>query len=302
MNAIRTDVYNDTQGLQALRARAGSDAKGNLHEVAQQFEAIFTQMMLKSMRAASLGDGLLDSQAGDTYLSMFDQQVALDMARSGRGLGIAAMLERQLGGEGSASATQPVGLAAPLPEAAPARTAIAKDAVAFVRSLLPAARAAAEKLGVSVRAVLAQAALETGWGQQVPAAIDGKPSFNLFGIKAGSAWQGPSVSHSTLEFEGGVAVRGQASFRAYASAADSVADYAGLLATHPRYAEASGHGENVAGFAAALQRAGYATDPAYAEKLVAIADGPLLARALQTAESATIGAGGGAAVGVRSAP
>lgn len=299
MNAIRTDVYSDVQGLQALRVRAGSDAQGSLREVAQQFEAIFTQMMLKSMRAASLGDGLLDSPAVDTYLSMFDQQIALDLARSGRGLGIAAMLERQLGGDAGLAANMP---AASRAVAAPARVAIAESPVAFVEALLPAARAAAERLGVSVRAVLAQAALETGWGQQVPAGQDGKPSFNLFGIKAGDAWRGPRVSHSTLEFEAGIPVRRQVSFRAYASVAESVSDYVALLASHPRYAGVGGHGESVSEFANALQQAGYATDPAYAEKLVAIADGPELARALRAVGHEPSGVGAAHALAVRAAP
>jgi flagellar protein FlgJ len=154
------------------------------------------------------------------------------------------------------------------------------DPAGFVRAMAPHAAAAAEKLGVSVRALLAQAALETGWGKHLPQRHDGSSSFNLFGIKAGGGWDGDKVSVPTLEYEGGVAVRKRDNFRAYASPTDAFADYARVLADNPRYAQALGQGENVAGFAHALSRGGYATDPAYAAKLTAIANSPQMRDAL----------------------
>jgi flagellar protein FlgJ len=152
----------------------------------------------------------------------------------------------------------------------------------------PHAQAAAKKLGISVRALLAQSALETGWVKHLPSHGDGSSSFNLFGIKAGSSWDGGTVSVPTLEYEDGVAVRKRDSFRAYDSPAASFADYAALLSDSPRYARALGQGENIAGFAHALVRGGYATDPAYAAKLTAIANSAQMREALASA-----GLGGG---------
>jgi flagellar protein FlgJ len=156
------------------------------------------------------------------------------------------------------------------------------DPANFVRALAPHAQAAADKLGVSVRALLAQAALETGWGKHLPRSGDGSSSNNLFGIKAGSGWDGAKVSVPTLEYEDGVAVRKRDNFRAYDSPSQSFADYARMLVDNPRYANALGQGENIAGFAHALSRGGYATDPSYASKLTAIANSPQMRDALAT--------------------
>lgn len=141
----------------------------------------------------------------------------------------------------------------------------------FIRSMLPHAERAAAQLGVDPQALIAQAALETGWGKSVPCNAKGERSFNLFGIKAGSQWSGATVNVPTLEFEDGVAVRKVDAFRAYASPADSFMDYARLIANSARYENARGAGGDVAAFASALQDGGYATDPDYARKIVAVA-------------------------------
>ena len=141
----------------------------------------------------------------------------------------------------------------------------------FVKDLWPCAEAAGKELGVDPRHLLAQAALETGWGKYLPCDTEGNTSFNLFGIKAGGDWPGNSVAVRTLEFEGGVPVPRQARFRAYASAADSFRDYVSVLRDNPRYASALNTGSDAKAFATALQRGGYATDPAYAQKIAAIA-------------------------------
>ena len=140
----------------------------------------------------------------------------------------------------------------------------------FVRELWPCAEAAGKELGVDPRHLLAQAALETGWGKSLPCDAQGNSSFNLFGVKASGDWTGDSVSVRTLEFEGGVPVPRQARFRAYASAADSFRDYVSVLRDNPRYAAALNTGSNTHAFTQALQRGGYATDPAYARKIDAI--------------------------------
>ena len=159
-------------------------------------------------------------------------------------------------------------MAAPSNVTAPVSAGTAKEG--FVRRLLPLAREAADALGVDPHALVAQAALETGWGKSVPSTASGGSSFNLFGIKAGSNWSGPTVNVPTLEFEGGVPVRKVERFRSYESAQDSFRDYAGLIGNSPRYAAAKDSGTDVAAFASALQQGGYATDPAYAQKVTAV--------------------------------
>lgn len=149
---------------------------------------------------------------------------------------------------------------------------------AFVRSLWPHAKKTAEQLGVSAKALIAQAALETGWGRRLVGGDRNVTSHNLFGIKA-TGWNGAKVSSGTHEYVNGVRQNVRDSFRAYTSAADSFADYARLLGKS-RYAEARGTGEDVHRFASALQRGGYATDPSYANKITAIANGATMRRAL----------------------
>lgn len=156
---------------------------------------------------------------------------------------------------------------------------------AFVKSIWPHAQATARELGVSARALVAQAALETGWGRRLAGGRGGDTSNNLFGIKAGSRWKGDSVNAGTHEFVGGVRRNERADFRAYGSVHESFADYARLM-RNERYSGALAAGTDPARFASALQQAGYATDPSYAAKISAIANGPTLQRALGAIESA----------------
>lgn len=288
------NTWTDLSGFNGMRAAAQSDAKSALPAVAKQFESIFTQMMLKSMREAGAGDGLTDSQAGDSWRDMFDQQLSINLSQSGKGLGIAQMLIKQLGGSASdssgvsADAVQQQLNSAASSVASAAQKAepfLPQNAADFVAKLLPSAQEAAKKLGVSVKAVLAQAALETQWGQHMPHG-KGQSSNNLFGIKAGSSWDGKKVSVPTVEYEDGVAVRKQAHFRAYNSAGESLDDYAKLISENPRYAGAKGHGDDVMGFAKGLVAGGYATDPSYAHKLAAIANGPVMRQALAAVQQA----------------
>ncbi|HET6433846.1 flagellar assembly peptidoglycan hydrolase FlgJ [Dyella sp.] len=297
--AQNLNTWTDLSGFSALRQSAQADAKSALPVVAKQFESIFTQMVLKSMRDASFGDPNFDSQASDSWQGLADQQLAVTLSNQGHGLGIAEMLVRQLGGKDAPTPAGANGVAAKYGSedgwlsrlgsvaraagSAAARTAshfIPGDPVDFVTKMAPFAQKAAEKLGVSVRAVLAQAALETQWGKHMPQHGDGTPSFNLFGMKAGSSWDGGRVNVPTLEVEGGVPVRRRAAFRAYESPAQSFDDYARLLGDNPRYAQALGKGDDVAGFARGLVQGGYATDPAYAHKIAAIANGPAMRQAL----------------------
>ena len=332
------DTWTELSGFQQLRAQARSDGgKGALPAVAKQFEAIFTQMMLKSMREANAGMGsdLAGSEQVDSYRQLFDQQLSLSLANGKNGLGIARMLVRQLGGKETPAAaagpdqpfampvadvrnanvrallqlgsgpapgddaTSAIGMPSTAASESPWQQTLDRmargaaevagsaakllpggDPVNFVRALAPHAAEAAKKLGVSVRALLAQAALETGWGKHLPKGGDGSSSNNLFGIKAGRSWDGDKVSVPTLEYENGVAVRKRDAFRAYDSPADSFADYARLIANSPRYEQALGQGENIAAFARGLVHGGYATDPSYVAKITAIANSAQMREAL----------------------
>ena len=280
----------DTAGLEALKAAsatAPNDPK-TLRAVAQQFESLFIGMMLKSMREAKLGDGLFDSDQSRFYQDLFDQQLSVTLAQ-GRGLGIAELLVRSLAPPEAAPA--PAGAygrplrrgavraaidaaAAPAGDAAEAPSgggggALAASPEEFVALVMPSATAAGAALGVDPRALVAQAALETNWGRQVPAGEAGS-SYNMFGIKADPGWAGPRVVRETVEYARGVAGRRREPFRAYASLEHGFADYVALLQGHGRYAEALAHGADPERFATALQHAGYATDPAYSAKIAAV--------------------------------
>lgn len=292
------NTWTDLSGFQQLRTQAQGDGQAALPKVARQFEAIFTQMMLKSMREASPGGGIGESEQGNAYRDLLDHQLSLSLSNGGHGLGIAQMLMRQLGGKAGgadASADAASGWQSTLDQLAHGASKVAGkvaewmpgtgDAVNFVQALAPHAQAAAQKLGVSVRALLAQAALETGWGKHLPSHHDGSSSNNLFGMKAGRSWDGDKVSVPTLEYEDGVAVRRRDQFRAYGNPGDSFSDYADVLANNPRYAGAIGKGEDIKGFAKALAHGGYATDPAYAAKLEAIANSPEMRKGLEALAS-----------------
>jgi flagellar protein FlgJ len=267
------NFFADFQGIASLKNDAKAQSPTALKEAARQFESLFTQMLLKSMREAnkSFGeDSLFGSDQADMYQDMFDDQIAMQMSR-GKGLGLADMLVRQLqGGVGAKSQSEEA--AATSKAGAATATPVASSKDDFLRTMRPHAEQAAREIGVDPDALLAQAALETGWGRSVPCNANGECSFNLFGIKAGSQWSGATVNVPTLEFESGIPVRKVERFRAYDSPADSFRDYAALIRDSSRYASARGAGDNVAAFASALQQGGYATDPNYAQKIAAVAD------------------------------
>lgn len=281
----------DTQNLDKLRLAAKNDPQGQIKAVAKQFEGLFVQMMLKSMRAALPQDGILDSESTHLYTSMYDQQISQDM--SSKGLGMADMMVKQLTGGN----TEPSETAGTVPMAldkemiqslpvqvmeqylrkviptAPDRTTggapLGQDSGQFVSQLSGPAKAASEESGIPHQLIVAQAALESGWGQREIPTADGKHSYNLFGIKAGSSWDGPTTSITTTEYVDGVAKKVQANFRVYGSYLEGIADYVKMLTTNPRYAQVAA--ANTPEEAAhALQDAGYATDPAYAKKLVSV--------------------------------
>lgn len=338
-------------------ARAEGQSDEALRGAAKQFEALFLQMVMKSMREATPASGLMDNEQSKLFQGLLDQQMALNMAQA-KGMGLSETIFRQLGGKaGAVSAIDALdtGTAGTRggfdlstvtrrPAIAAARLAQAESAAAgalaglpatmsgtaaalnllgatldaddpvsvaentalqaklneairsareangslssrareFVADVWPHAVEASRKTGIPPQFMVAQAALETGWGEKQLRNADGSSSYNLFNIKAGSSWEGRTVSVGATEYANGRAYTEQSRFRAYGSYAESFADYARLLSNSPRYAAVLGQRDAEA-FARGLQQAGYATDPMYADKLARIIGGNTLRNALATA-------------------
>jgi flagellar protein FlgJ len=277
----------DAQALNGLKRDAASDPQGNLKQVAQQVEGMFVQMMLKSMRAALPQDGILSSDQSRLYTSLYDQQIAQQMSQ--KGLGLADMMVKQMSNANAVpsetAGTSPMALddevLRTLPNQALEQTlrrAVPKAPSAaplslnngnFVARLSTPARVVSQQSGIPHQLIVAQAALESGWGQREIPAADGSPSYNLFGIKAGGSWDGPVTEITTTEFEQGAAKKIKAKFRVYGSYVEAMADYVKLLTNNPRYAGVA-NARSPEQAAQALQQAGYATDPQYASKLVSV--------------------------------
>ncbi|MGJ9418180.1 flagellar assembly peptidoglycan hydrolase FlgJ [Massilia sp. CMS3.1] len=285
----------DTQGLGDLKRSAKAGSLDATRGAAQQFEALFINQMMKSMRDATPSEGLSDNQQTKMFTSMLDQQLSQNMSK--RGMGLADVLVRQLsaqtdaktlaiggadgaaGMNGAASALDipmlPKGLGSlkGLEEAAQTNGLSASG-----RTQAPHVRAFQEKLGshaaeaqavtgVPAKFMLGQAALETGWGKRMIRNADGSNANNLFGIKAGPGWKGKVATAVTTEYVNGQPHQKVEKFRAYETPADSFKDYARMLANNPRYEKVLDHAGDASAFAHGLQRAGYATDPQYGAKL-----------------------------------
>ncbi|OBU84680.1 flagellar assembly peptidoglycan hydrolase FlgJ [Chromobacterium subtsugae] len=299
-DALSRQLAIDPSHMRSLKAKASSDPKAAARETASQFEALLMNTMLKTMRETKFDDSE-ESNGMDTYRSMADQQMVQAMSANG-GLGLGDMIYRQIARQsgfspdegqthalnsrpvaGQWSPVQPIGQrmqqayrsAQGASGAAVADSPTAATPVgggrAFASSLLPHARAAAQQLGVAPECVVAHAALESGWGKRAIRNSDGSDSHNLFGIKAGSDWQGKTTTIMTTEYSGGVAQKRMETFRSYDSYADAFSDYAKVLKGSSRYKNVLNQGQNMYGFAQGLQSGGYATDPRYARKLVDVA-------------------------------
>ncbi|WP_409266013.1 flagellar assembly peptidoglycan hydrolase FlgJ [Massilia sp. BHUDP2] len=298
----------DTKGLGELKQGARNGSPAALKEAATQFEAMFINMMMKSMREATPQEGIMDNQQSKMFTGMLDQQLSQNLAK--RGMGLADVLTRQLtsnqmgaqalaiGADGvaagkaaaAASAMAPLdgsmrpgmdaatmiktGATQPGAPVLPLTTASGRVQPAHVRNFqekLHAHAAEAERAtGVPAKFMLGQAALESGWGKRMIRNADGSSSNNLFGIKAGPGWKGKVATAVTTEYVNGVARQKVERFRAYDTPADSFKDYANMLAKNPRYDKVLNSGGDAAAFAHGLQRAGYATDPQYAAKLTRV--------------------------------
>ncbi|ABV86675.1 flagellar assembly peptidoglycan hydrolase FlgJ [Shewanella pealeana] len=337
--------FLDLGGLDSLRSRAQKDETSALKEVAQQFEGIFVQMLMKSMRDANAvfeSDSPMNSQYTKFYEQMHDQQMSLNLSGEGM-LGLADLMVQQLdpanspmtpasvlrgdinGGSKAAALTmdRPDMLQMPSSRIASPDTitdhvpknqnsfasnsqASAPQAITssvqsqtldsvlsgkilpsaavnadksqanftsqdeFVARLYPHAQKAAQTLGTTPEVLIAQSALETGWGQKMVKGHQGQQSNNLFNIKADNRWQGEKASVSTLEYEQGIAVKQQANFRVYEDIGQSFNDFVSFVSNGERYQDAMKQAANPQAFIRSLQEAGYATDPKYADKVIQV--------------------------------
>lgn len=313
--SLEPNIFDNRALADIKRLSKDNDPKA-LKAAARQFEAMFLQMMLKSMRDATPQDGMLDSDQTRMYQSLLDQQLAQSLAgKSGSG-SLATMIEKQLSRGLDAANPLETGLPPALTSAlsriiespsgkvgatpAPANIAspsgavdavtgepgvvgggLPTDAREFVNRVWPHAVAAGQSTGIPPAFLIAHSALESGWGKAEPRRSDGSPSFNLFGIKAGRSWGGATVDATTTEYVDGVPRRQNERFRAYGSYAEAFQDYARLLASNPRFTGVLGSRDGDS-FARNLQLSGYATDPAYADKLKRILSGTTLRQALAT--------------------
>lgn len=337
MSTKISDAQNflDVNALNDIKLKSKStnstDKKEALKEVAKQFESLFTQMLLKSMRKAQEvleSDSPFNSQSVKFYRDMHDQQLAVELSDNGS-LGLAPLIVRQLGGDtehympssalrnnanlktheinqtknalGTISldkSNQNDGyslfehrslnlpltplhhqtnhqLITPLKsnqtKIFPKGTLLAPDYAHpkdFVTAITLPAKRAEQVLGVPFKVIIAQAALETGWGQKVIKTEKGQSSNNLFNIKADERWQGEKTNKETLEYQQGSMVKTKAPFRVYQSINDSFNDFVHFLSSSERYQNALKQTDDVEQFLQGLQSAGYATDPNYADKIL----------------------------------
>jgi flagellar protein FlgJ len=335
-NLNQSRNFLELNGLNAIREQSrGTDSEGKkeaLEEAAQQFEAIFMKMLLKSMRQAQdvlESDSPFNSESTKFYRDMHDQQMAVELSSNGS-LGLSDLIVRQLGGGDSnftpssalrsdgdfeqvkkaaklaklqSQNNKESGLSAfnlspasinsansqrndninkvegtPIPfaindvnqseKSVNFSTPSFNEPKDFVSALIEPAKSVQEKIGVPFQVIIAQAALETGWGQKIIKDKNGDSSNNLFNIKADSRWAGDKITKDTLEFEQGAMIKKSEPFRMYETLSDSVDDYINFLSTSERYQDALQGSGNVEHFLQGLQKAGYATDPQYADKIL----------------------------------
>lgn len=278
----------DVRNLEALKLAAKHSPKQGITAAAKQMEGLFIQMMLKSMREASFKGGLFDNTQSQMFTAMYDQQISQDIATQGT-LGFADLITRQMGGTDSSPASPPSALLMPVPinslmPAPPVASSgglphnaryqqtevmARPDNDSFISRLLSPAREVARLSGIPHQPIIAQAALESGWGNREITTASGRPSHNLFGIKATPDWKGESTEVMTSEYIDGALRKVKASFRVYKNYVEALSDYAHFLTANPRYQNVINN-VSIENAAHALQQGGYATDPEYARKLINI--------------------------------
>jgi peptidoglycan hydrolase FlgJ len=297
------NVAFDANSLNSLKQAAKENSPEAIKAVAKQFEAIFMNMMLKSMREATPQDNPFDSEQSRTFTSMLDQQLSSNLAT--KGLGLADVLAKQLSKTSQAASSAMEQAVSNVGESIDNATTVIKNTLSpdttktlnqktnpvdknstlnklfndksvqsdsneFRERMTHHAKEASQATGVPAHLMLGQAALETGWGKREIKGADGMPSYNLFGIKASGNWSGKVVEAMTTEYINGVKQKRIEKFRAYDSYADSFKDFAKLMTNNPRYEKVIANLNNVYDYAQAMQKAGYATDPNYATKLTSV--------------------------------
>lgn len=297
----------DTRTTADLRQTLKEDPQAGLRQAARQFEGLLLQTMLKSMRDATPQDGLLDNDQTRFFTAILDQQLAQNLAAKDA-LGFAKLIEQQLGRSMTPQDGDALNTALGQFQQALSEQRAASSAAAFaggagriggnggngagggsvdgadsgreyVNRVLPYAVEAAKTLGVPPHFLVAHSALESGWGKSEIRRADGAPSYNVFGIKAGGGWQGPTVEVQTTEYVDGVARSTREKFRVYGSYGEAFQDYARVLRGNSRFSGVLGQQDGMQ-FARSLQQSGYATDPDYADKLGRIIGGATLRQAL----------------------
>ena len=294
----------DPRASVGLRQQLKDDPQAGIRQAAQQFEGMLMQMLLKSMREATPQDGLFNSEQTRFFTTILDQQLSQDLSAKGT-LGFAKMIEQQLG-RGTMlpesgdeidkaldrlqqalleqrAASSAGSFAGRVERAAGAATDASgntpESGREYVNRVWPHAVEAAQALGVPPHFLVAHSALESGWGKSEIRLPDGSSSYNVFGIKAGSSWQGRNVEVPTTEYVDGVARTTREKFRVYGSYKEAFQDYASMLRNNSRFSGVLGQ-QDGAQFARSLQQSGYATDPDYASKLGSIIGGTTLRQAL----------------------
>ncbi len=267
----------DAQSLSNLKLSAKINSDQSLPAVAKQFEGLFLNMVMKSMREALPQESPWASPSTQLYTGMLDNELVQRLADKGTGLAdvLLKQLSRVPGTQGSQVERSPTAALSPTVTTDPLSASSGKSTQPtrpqnFVQDVWDEAQQAAKATGIPAKFMIGQAALESGWGKREIRGADGSPSFNVFGIKAGKSWQGPTVDVKTTEYIDGVPHKVVQKFRAYESYAEAFTDYGNLLTKNPRYAKVLAHGDDSARFAQGLQQAGYATDPQYADKIVKV--------------------------------
>ena len=310
-----THVLSNTLQENVLNATQVKANTNDLSHAVQQFEAYFIQSMLRSMRSASLSSGLLESDKTNFFRDWHDQQLANDLA-SKETFAVAKLLRNQF--DDAPRQSPQVASLAPtaifrsspynqtdsvvIPKNTTLKQTVTKEIKEyltpenkrtlftpekFVQQVYPYAEQAASKLQVSADVLIAIAALETGWGVHTPKSSSSQDSFNYFGIKANN-WNGAKVTSTTNEFNGEYMIEVTDSFRAYASPEESFNDFASFLLESPRYKDALKFSHNANKFVHALQKAGYATDPNYAKKVISILNGTILKSAISSIDTSEV--------------
>lgn len=292
VHGIATSDFN---ALNELKVQAQNNAKEALPEAAKQFEGIFLQSMLKSMR---MGQHFLEESSPfrgkdrETFQDMLDAQYASTIANS-KSVGLADMLAKQMEHNlptveqpEESTTDKPVNSNAistmPVKEEKQDKPTTTIDE--FVKSIWPQAKQAASAIGLDPKILMAQAALETGWGKFVTKDIDGTSSNNLFNIKAGDSKEFDSVNVKTTEYIADTPIKMNASFRKYPSVEQSFNDYISLIKDNERYQTALASTSNPELYVNELHKAGYATDPNYGTKILSIYHGEELNQAIQRCE------------------